>query len=28
LVELYQDRKEPKRMQINVGPSGITIEKK
>jgi len=26
--QLYQDRKEPKGMQINVGPSGITIEKK
>jgi len=28
LVIIYQDRKEPKGMQINVGPSGITIEKK
>lgn len=26
--QLYQDRKEPKGMQINVGPAGITIEKK
>ena len=26
--QLYQDRKEPKGMQTNVGPSGITIEKK
>jgi hypothetical protein len=26
--QLYQDRKEPKGVQINVGPSGITIEKK
>ena len=26
--QLNQDRKEPKGMQINVGPSGITIEKK
>ena len=26
--QLYQDRKEPKGMQINLGPSGITIEKK
>ena len=25
--QIYQDRKEPKGMQINVGPSGITIEK-
>ena len=26
--QLYQDRKEPQGMQINVGPSGIKIEKK
>jgi hypothetical protein len=26
--QLYQERKEPKGMQINVGPGGITIEKK
>ncbi len=26
--QLYQDRKEPQGVQINVGPSGITIEKK
>jgi hypothetical protein len=26
--QLYQDRKEPKGVQINVGPSGISIEKK
>ena len=26
--QIYQDRKEPKGVQINVGPSGITIEKK
>lgn len=26
--QLYQDRKEPQGMQINVGPKGITIEKK
>ena len=26
--ELYQDRKEPKGMQINLGPGGISIEKK
>ena len=26
--QLYQDRKEPKGVQINVGPGGITIEKK
>ena len=26
--QLYQDRKKPKGMQINVGPSGIAIEKK
>ena len=26
--QLYQDRKEPQGMQINVGPGGITIEKK
>ncbi|HKS84056.1 MAG TPA: hypothetical protein VJR71_01115 [Pseudolabrys sp.] len=26
--QLYQDRKEPKGMQINLGPGGISIEKK
>ena len=26
--QLYQDRKEPQGMQINVGPGGISIEKK
>jgi predicted negative regulator of RcsB-dependent stress response len=26
--QLYQDRKEPKGVQINVGPGGISIEKK
>lgn len=26
--QLYQDRKEPKGVQINVGPSGLSIEKK
>jgi len=26
--EHYQDRKEPKGMQINLGPGGISIEKK
>ena len=26
--QLYQDRKEPQGVQINVGPGGITIEKK
>jgi hypothetical protein len=26
--QLYQDRKEPKGMQINVGPGGVSIEKK
>ena len=26
--QLYQDRKQPKGTQINIGPSGITIEKK
>ena len=26
--QLYQERKEPQGMQINVGPKGITIEKK
>ena len=25
---LYQDRKEPKGLQINVGPGGISIDKK
>jgi predicted negative regulator of RcsB-dependent stress response len=26
--ELYQDRKQPEGMQINVGPNGLSIEKK
>jgi hypothetical protein len=26
--QLYQDRKRPEGVQINVGPSGISIEKK
>jgi hypothetical protein len=26
--QLYQERKEPQGMQINLGPGGITIEKK
>jgi hypothetical protein len=26
--ELYQDRKQPEGMQINVGPKGLSIEKK
>ncbi len=26
--QLYQDRKEPKGLQINVGPGGVSIEKK
>ena len=26
--QLYQERKEPQGMQINVGPGGISIEKK
>ncbi len=26
--QLYQDRKKPEGMQINVGPGGISIEKK
>ena len=26
--QLYQERKEPQGMQINVGPGGIKIEKK
>ena len=26
--QLYQERKEPQGMQINVGPGGILIEKK
>jgi len=26
--QLYQDRKEPKGVQLNVGPGGISIEKK
>ena len=26
--KLYQDRKEPQGMQINIGPAGIKIEKK
>jgi predicted negative regulator of RcsB-dependent stress response len=26
--QLYQERKEPKGVQINVGPGGISMEKK
>ncbi len=26
--QLYQDRKKPEGVQINLGPSGITIDKK
>ena len=26
--QLYQDRKEPKGIQLNIGPSGVSIEKK
>ena len=26
--QLYQERKEPKGIQMNVGPGGISIEKK
>jgi hypothetical protein len=26
--QLYQDRKQPEGVQINVGPGGLTIEKK
>lgn len=26
--ELYQDRKQPEGMQINVGPGGLSIQKK
>ena len=26
--QLYQDRKQPEGMQINIGPGGIKIEKK
>ncbi len=26
--QLYQDRKEPKGVQLNFGPSGVSIEKK
>jgi hypothetical protein len=26
--QLYQDRKEPKGVQLNIGPSGVSIEKK
>jgi RsiW-degrading membrane proteinase PrsW (M82 family) len=26
--QLYQDRKKPEGVQINVGPGGLTIEKK
>ena len=26
--QLYQDRKEPKGVQINLGPGGVSIEKK
>jgi len=25
---LYQDRKEPKGVQINIGPGGISVDKK
>jgi hypothetical protein len=26
--QLYQDRKQPEGVQINLGPAGVTIEKK
>jgi hypothetical protein len=26
--QVYQDRKEPKGLNINIGPSGLAIEKK
>jgi hypothetical protein len=26
--QLYQDRKEPKGVQLNIGPAGVSIEKK
>jgi RsiW-degrading membrane proteinase PrsW (M82 family) len=26
--QLYQDRKKPEGVQINIGPSGVSIEKK
>ena len=26
--QLYQERKEPKGVQINLGPNGVSIEKK
>ena len=26
--QLYQDRKEPKGVQLNIGPSGVSTEKK
>ena len=26
--QVYQDRKEPKGVQINIGPGGLAIEKK
>jgi hypothetical protein len=26
--QLYQERREPQGLQINVGPKGVTIEKK
>ena len=26
--QLYQERKEPKGIQLNIGPSGVSIEKK
>jgi len=26
--QLYQERKEPKGIQLNVGPGGVSIEKK
>jgi RsiW-degrading membrane proteinase PrsW (M82 family) len=26
--QVYQDRKEPKGLQINIGPGGLAVEKK
>jgi hypothetical protein len=26
--QLYQERKEPKGVQLNIGPAGVSIEKK
>jgi RsiW-degrading membrane proteinase PrsW (M82 family) len=26
--QLYQDRKEPKGVQLNIGPAGVSVEKK